>query len=148
MKKTSLILGSMALFGVVSLAVANNTRSEQDAQGVTVEQTISAEEEMSVEAELVGGIASGVMDKAVDNGYGTQKQKSIVENSKIIEKSYQAFRDNNYDPAAAVDKAAEVAVEQGWAKSKSDAKKQLRREIEKVRKNESLINRVYKVLGL
>ncbi|MCQ2255669.1 MAG: hypothetical protein MJZ29_09235 [Bacteroidaceae bacterium] len=148
MKKTSLILGSMALFGVVSLAVANNTRSEQDAQGVTVEQTISAEEEMSVEAELVGGIASGVMDKAVDNGYGTQKQKSIVENSKIIEKSYQAFRDNNYDPAAAVDKAAEVAVEQGWAKSKSDAKKQLRREIEKVRKNESLVNRVYKVLGL
>ncbi len=138
----------MALFGVVSLAVANNTRSEQDAQGVTVEQTISAEEEMSVEAELVGGIASGVMDKAVDNGYGTQKQKSIVENSKIIEKSYQAFRDNNYDPAAAVDKAAEVAVEQGWAKSKSDAKKQLRREIEKVRKNESLVNRVYKVLGL
>lgn len=148
MKKTSLILGSMALFGVVSLAVANNTRGEQDAQGVTVEQTISAEEEMSVEAELVGGIASGVMDKAVDNGYGTQKQKSIVENSKIIEKSYQAFRDNNYDPAAAVDKAAEVAVEQGWAKSKSDAKRQLRREIEKVRKNESLINRVYKVLGL
>lgn len=148
MKKTSLILGSMALFGVVSLAVANNTRSEQDAQGVTVKQTISAEEEMSVEAELVGGIASGVMDKAVDNGYGTQKQKSIVENSKIIEKSYQAFRDNNYDPAAAVDKAAEVAVEQGWAKSKSDAKKQLRREIEKVRKNESLINKVYKVLGL
>lgn len=148
MKKTSLILGSMALFGVVSLAVANNTCGEQDAQGVTVEQTISAEEEMSVEAELVGGIASGVMDKAVDNGYGTQKQKSIVENSKIIEKSYQAFRDNNYDPAAAVDKAAEVAVEQGWAKSKSDAKKQLRREIEKVRKNESLINRVYKVLGL
>lgn len=148
MKKTSLILGSMALFGVVSLAVANNTRGEQDAQGVTVEQTISAEEEMSVEAELVGGIASGVMDKAVDNGYGTQKQKSIVENSKIIEKSYQAFRDNNYDPAAAVDKAAEVAVEQGWAKSKSDAKRQLRREIEKVRKNESLINKVYKVLGL
>lgn len=148
MKKTSLILGSMALFGVVSLAVANNTRGEQDAQGVTVEQTISAEEEMSVEAELVGGIASGVMDKAVDNGYGTQKQKSIVENSKIIEKSYQAFRDNNYDPAAAVDKAAEVAVEQGWAKSKSDAKKQLRREIEKVRKNESLVNKVYKVLGL
>lgn len=148
MKKTSLILGSMALFGVVSLAVANNTRGEQDAQGVTVEQTISAEEEMSVEAELVGGIASGVMDKAVDNGYGTHKQKSIVENSKIIEKSYQAFRDNNYDPAAAVDKAAEVAVEQGWAKSKSDAKRQLRREIEKVRKNESLINKVYKVLGL
>lgn len=147
-KKTVSILGSLALFGVVSLAVANNTRGTQEAEDLAVEQTLSAADETSAEAELVGGIASGIMDKAIEKGYGTERDKNAVTNSKIIEKTFQAFLDNDYDPAAAVDKAAEVAVEQGWARSKSDAKRKLRKGIENARKDESLINKVYDVLGI
>lgn len=147
-KKTVSILGSLALFGVVSLAVANNTRGTQEAEDLAVEQALSAADETSAEAELVGGIASGIMDKAIEKGYGTERDKNAVTNSKIIEKTFQAFLDNDYDPAAAVDKAAEVAVEQGWARSKSDAKRKLRKGIENARKDESLINKVYDVLGI
>ena len=147
-KKTVSILGSLALFGVVSLAVANNTRGTQEAEDLAVEQALSAADETSAEAELVGGIASGIMDKAIEKGYGTERDKNAVTNSKIIEKTFQAFLDNDYDPAAAVDKAAEVAVEHGWARSKSDAKRKLRKGIENARKDESLINKVYDVLGI
>lgn len=147
-KKTKAIVCGAALFGVVSLAVANNTRGNQEAEELAVEQTLSAADGTSAEAELVGGIASGIMDKAIEKGYGTERDKNAVTNSKIIEKTFQAFLDSDYDPAAAVDKAAEVAVEQGWAKSKSDAKRKLRKEIEKARKNESLINKFYDILGI
>lgn len=147
-KKTVSILGSLALFGVVSLAVANNTRGTQEAEDLAVEQALSAADETSAEAELVGGIASGIMDKAIEKGYGTERDKNAVTNSKIIEKTFQAFLDNDYDPTAAVDKAAEVAVEQGWARSKSDAKRKLRKGIENARKDESLINKIYDVLGI
>lgn len=156
MKKTVTILGSVALFGVVSLAIANNTPKAQETQDPATEQAFSAEDNalsaednaLSAEAEIVGSIANGVMDNVVDKGYAPSKQKAAVANSKIIEKAFQAFVDNNYDPAEAVDKAAEVAVEQGWVKSKADAKRQLRRTIEKARKDESLINKFYKALGI
>lgn len=149
-KKTVAILSSIALFGVVSLAVANNRSEEMNAESEATEFAAESEatEETSAEAELVGSIANGAMDKAVENGLASEKLKSSVQDSKIIEKAYQAFRDNNYDPAAAVDKAAEVAVEQGWAKSKSDAKRQLRGAIEKARKDETLINKIYNALGI
>lgn len=144
-KRTKAIVG-LALFGVVSLAVANNTRStdaEMDEMTVSV-----AEETLSADAVLMGGIGSAVLDKAQDNGVVSERQKQNIEKSKIIEKTFQALVDNNYDPAAAVDKAAEIAVEQGWCRSKAGAKRALRNEIEKARKNESLINKFYKALGI
>ncbi len=151
-KKTVAILSSIALFGVVSLAVANNRSEEMNAGSETTELAAAAEsateEATSADAELVGSIAGGAMDKAVENGLASERLKNDVQESKIIEKAYQAFRDSGCDPAAAVDKAAEVAVEQGWVRSKSDAKRQLRNAIEKARKDESLINKIYKTLGI
>ena len=150
-KKTVAILSSIALFGVVSLAVANNRSEEMNAGSETTELAAAesaTEEATSADAELVGSIAGGAMDKAVESGLASERLKNDVQESKIIEKAYQAFRDSGCDPAAAVDKAAEVAVEQGWARSKSDAKRQLRNAIEKARKDESLINKIYKTLGI
>lgn len=150
-KKTVAILSSIALFGVVSLAVANNRSEEMNAGSETTELAAAesaTEEATSADAELVGSIAGGAMDKAVESGLASERLKNDVQESKIIEKAYQAFRDSGCDPAAAVDKAAEVAVEQGWARSKSDAKRQFRNAIEKARKDESLINKIYKTLGI
>jgi len=149
MKRTALILGSMALFGVVSLAIANNAPSTNGTQEELTEQTLSEQNEtFSAETELVSGMADRALDKAVEEGVATQSQKDLVKNSKIIEKTFQALVDNDFEPAAAVDKAAEVAVEQGWARDKASAKSQLRNEIEKARKNESLINKFYNILGI
>ena len=148
-KKTKAIVCGAALFGVVSLAVANNTRSTEAVEGETEELAVSAtEESTSAEAAAMGSVANGILVTAKEKGYVSDRDFNNIERSKIIEKTFQALVDNDYDPAAAVDKAAEVAVEQGWARSKDGAKRALRNEIEKARKNESLINKFYRALGI
>ena len=154
-KQTKAIVCGAALFGVVSLAVANNTRSteavESEATELAVteaEESTSAEATTSSEATAMGSVANGILETAKEKGYVSDRNLDKIEKSKIIEKTFQAFLDNDYDPAAAVDRAAEVAVEQGWARSKDGAKRALRNEIEKARKNESLINKFYRALGI
>lgn len=148
-KKTKAIVCGAALFGVVSLAVANNTRSTEAVESETTELAVSeAEVSTSAEAAAMGSVANGILVTAKEKGYVSDRDFNNIERSKIIEKTFQALVDNDYDPAAAVDKAAEVAVEQGWARSKDGAKRALRNEIEKARKNESLINKFYRALGI
>ncbi|MCQ2245000.1 MAG: hypothetical protein MJZ32_12180 [Bacteroidaceae bacterium] len=148
-KQTKAIVCGAALFGVVSLAVANNTRSTEAVESEATELAVTeAEESTSAEATAMGSVANGILETAKEKGYVSDRNLDKIEKSKIIEKTFQAFLDNDYDPAAAVDKAAEVAVEQGWARSKEGAKKALRNEIEKARKNENLINKLYRALGI
>lgn len=148
-KKTKAIVCGAALFGVVSLAVANNTRSTEAVESETEELAVSATEETtSADAAVMGSVANGILETAKEKGYVSDRDFNKIEKSKIIEKTFQALVDNDYDPAAAVDKAAEIAVEQGWARSKASAKRALRNEIEKARKNENLINKFYRALGI
>lgn len=148
-KKTKAIVCGAALFGVVSLAVANNTRSTEAVGGETEDLAVSAaEESASAEATVMGSVANGILETAKEKGYVSDRDFNKIEKSKIIEKTFQALVDNDYDPSAAVDKAAEIAVEQGWARSKAGAKRALRTQIERARKNESLINKLYRALGI
>lgn len=148
-KKTKAIVCGAALFGVVSLAVANNTPSTEAVESETEELAVSAaEESTSADAAVMGSVANGILETAKEKGYVSDRDFNKIEKSRIIEMTFQALVDNDYDPAAAVDKAAEIAVEQGWARSKAGAKRALRNEIEKARKNESLINKFYRALGI
>ena len=100
------------------------------------------------ETPVVTKVAPALMDKAVELGYGTTAQKQSIQNSRIIETMANEFLSNGFDAAKAVDKGAEVAVREGWFKSKESAKKHLKNVIETERKKSSTWNTLYDILGI
>lgn len=63
-KKTKAIVCGAALFGVVSLAVANNTRSTEAVEGETEELAVSAaEESASAEAAVKGNALASLFKR-------------------------------------------------------------------------------------
>jgi len=56
--------------------------------------------------------------------------------------------ETNFNLAKTVDKAAEISVQKGYLKSKDSAKRALRQAFEKARKDQNLIEKAYRMLGI
>ena len=92
--------------------------------------------------------AEVMLTQAVNSGYGTNLEKDKILESGIVEEVTRTLIDTNFDVAKAVDKAADVAVREGWFRNKAAAKKALRQACEYARKNESIVLKVYRILGI
>ena len=92
--------------------------------------------------------AEVMLTQAVNSGYGTTADKDKFLESGIVEEVTATLIDTNFDLAKTVDKAAEITVREGWFKDKSAAKKALRQACEKARKDESLVHKAYRILGI
>lgn len=97
---------------------------------------------------VVNAVANRTIQNLVEEGYCSQEAADNVIASKIIDESYKAFVENDYDPSKALDRAAEIAVEQGWYSSTTAAKKSFKKQLELARKNDQLVGLVYQTLGL
>lgn len=97
---------------------------------------------------VVREAATLALDRAVSEGAMTERQKTRFLDSGILEEATQTLLATNFDVAAAVDKAAEKAVEKGYFKSKKQAKRVLRQSIERARKSESFWQKMYRAMGI
>lgn len=89
-----------------------------------------------------------VIHVAKSYGLITEKEAVALMETQAIQQCVDAFVANGYEPSAAVDKLAEITVEQGYFKNKEAAKRVLKNYAEKARKTESLWTKLYDYLGL
>lgn len=87
-------------------------------------------------------------EECVKSGYATEADAEKFKDSHIVCRSMQAFVQHDLDPKAAVDEAAKIAVEQGWAKSTADAKKKMRQAGDYARHSDKCWSALYSMLGL
>lgn len=91
---------------------------------------------------------SKLIQLAVDNHFISASEAQILKDNNAIKQCADAFFSNGCDPAAAVDKLAEIAVSSGKFKTKAEAKAAMKKTSEAARKKESNWTKLYKMLGL
>lgn len=100
------------------------------------------------EQTVVREAAELVLDKAVNEGAITSGEEQRFLQSGILEEATNTLMSTHFDVAAAVDKASEKAVEEGYFKNKQQAKHALRQTIEYVRSSESFWQKAYLMMGI
>lgn len=100
------------------------------------------------EQTVVREAAELALNRAVSEGLITSSEEERFLRSGILEEATNTLIATHFDVAAAVDKAAERAVEEGYFKNKKQAKRTLRQAIEKVRKSESFWEKAYRMMGI
>lgn len=88
------------------------------------------------------------IEAAKSYGVITEKEAASLAETQAVQQCVDAFVASGFEPAAAVDKLAEIAVEQGYASNKQAAKRAMKRTVEKARTKESLWSKLYDILGL
>ena len=89
-----------------------------------------------------------VINTALSHNFISQSDATIVRDKDAIQRAVNAFVLNGYEPSAAVDELAKIAVESGKFKTEKAAKAAMKRAIEKARRNESNWQALYKICGL
>lgn len=95
---------------------------------------------------LSSSVDREVLSAAHSAGCISEAEYDKLSNVNATERCLEALQSDGLQ--GAVDEAATIAVEQGYAKSKADAKRIMKAEAEKVRKNDSLCQKIYDLLGL
>ncbi len=94
------------------------------------------------------GVQNKVLEMAVESNYLSQSDAQTLIDTNAAQQCLDAFVSSNYDPSAAVDKLAEIAVSAGKARSKAEAKAMMKTTAEQLRKDESSWALLYNLLGL
>ena len=94
------------------------------------------------------GIQSRVIDLAVSNHCISRSDGDILKSANAIQQCVDAFVRSGFDPSAAVDELADIAVRSGKFPGKKEAKSAMKATSEKLRKKESNWKKLYDILGL
>lgn len=65
-----------------------------------------------------------------------------------IQQCFDAFTQNGYKPSAAVNRLAEISVEEGYYPNTASAKRVIKANLEACRKDNGLWHKLYSLLGL
>lgn len=91
------------------------------------------------------------IDKAQSDGNITPQERKQIDSvlaTGIVDDVLDAWTRSGYKISAAVDKAAEISVREGWFKDKQTAKRYFRQSIEQARKDGALFARIYQIMGV
>lgn len=89
-----------------------------------------------------------IIQMAVSHRVISESEGAILTDYHAVQQCVDAFINNGYKPSAAVDKLAEISVAGGKFSSEAEAKRAIKKTIEKARKKESNWRKAYKLLGL
>lgn len=93
-------------------------------------------------------IESHLIQLAQDYGCVNSSEAKTLKDTHAVQQCTDAFVSSGFEPSAAVDKLADIAVESGYFKSKSAAKTAMKSTAEHARKKESNWTKLYNLLGL
>ncbi len=93
-------------------------------------------------------IKEKVIQAAIDNNLVTREEADILTGTDAIQQCVDALMGSGCDPKAAVDRLAEIAVASGKASDKAQAKARMKAAAEEMRKDGSMWQALYDLLGL
>lgn len=130
MKKKILTLVAIV---ATTVGLMSFTRSEDKSQNVVTVPT---------------ALESRLLETAVAQHLISSHDAKILADEEAMQQCLDAFVKSGFEPSAAVDKLADIAVESGTFKTNEAAKKAMLKTIENARKNEANWTAFYNILGL
>lgn len=130
--KKKILLIALPMMAAIGLMSFTNNESQGSNQTITVPASLQKQ----------------VLNMAVENHLLSNSDAQAIKETDCIQRAVNAFINNGYDPAAAIDEVAKAAVEAGKYSNTAEAKRAIKKEIEKARNNNSYWNSFYKMCGL
>ena len=96
----------------------------------------------------IAGLVDKSLNQAVSENVITDSERQEIEKSGILSTAYESFFQTGGDVKQTVDAVANSLVEQGYFSSSDAAKQTARKTLDQARHDESLVQKVYNILGL
>jgi len=96
----------------------------------------------------IGTLVNYSLNQAVSQNVISESERQQLIDSGIIDAAYDTFMNTHGDAKATVNAVADKLVEKGYFSSRSEAKKEAKRLVERARKDDSLAAKIYRYLGI